>query len=138
MEQIATSLMFVGDQSGNAEEAMNLYVSLFDDARILAIERFTPLEETAGIKQARFELAGREYRAMDGGDIHPFTFTPAISLFVDFDDEDRLDAVFAGLSEGGAILMALQAYDFSAKFAWIQDRFGVTWQLNLATGPALV
>jgi predicted 3-demethylubiquinone-9 3-methyltransferase (glyoxalase superfamily) len=136
MQQIATSLMFVGDHYGKAEEAMELYVALFDDARVLAVERYGPGEAESGIRQARFLLAGREYRVMDSGHGHQFTFTPAISLFVDFGEEARLNAVFAGLSEGGAILMPLQAYDFSARFAWVQDRFGVTWQLNLVADPA--
>jgi predicted 3-demethylubiquinone-9 3-methyltransferase (glyoxalase superfamily) len=126
--------MFVGDQYGKAEEAMNLYVSLFEDSRVLDVERFGPgEEEESGIKRARFLLAGREYIAMDSGGAHPFTFTPAISLFVDCDDEGQLDAAFAKLSDGGSVLMALQAYPFSPRFGWVADRFGVSWQLNLAT-----
>jgi predicted 3-demethylubiquinone-9 3-methyltransferase (glyoxalase superfamily) len=134
MQRIATCLMFVGDQYGKAEEAMNLYVSLFEDSRVLDVERFGPgEEEESGIKRARFLLAGREYIAMDSGGAHPFTFTPAISLFVDCDDEGQLDAAFAKLSDGGSVLMALQAYPFSPRFGWVADRFGVSWQLNLAT-----
>jgi predicted 3-demethylubiquinone-9 3-methyltransferase (glyoxalase superfamily) len=126
--------MFVGDQYGKAEEAMNLYVSLFEDSRVLDVERFGPgEEEESGIKRARFLLAGREYIAMDSGGAHPFTFTPAISLFVDCDDVGQLDAAFAKLSDGGSVLMALQAYPFSPRFGWVADRFGVSWQLNLAT-----
>jgi predicted 3-demethylubiquinone-9 3-methyltransferase (glyoxalase superfamily) len=134
MQRIATCLMFVGDQYGKAEEAMNLYVSLFEDSRVLDVERFGPgEEEESGIKRARFLLAGREYIAMDSGAAHPFTFTPAISLFVDCDDEGQLDAAFAKLSDGGSVLMALEAYPFSPRFGWLADRFGVSWQLNLAT-----
>jgi predicted 3-demethylubiquinone-9 3-methyltransferase (glyoxalase superfamily) len=131
MQQITTCLMFVGEQCGRAEEAMSLYVSLFDDSRILDVERFGPDEEQSGVKRARFTLAGREHVAMDSGGPHEFTFTPAFSLAVETDDEDRLDRAFAALAEGGAILMPLQAYDFSPKFAWVQDRYGVSWQLNL-------
>jgi predicted 3-demethylubiquinone-9 3-methyltransferase (glyoxalase superfamily) len=126
--------MFVGDQYGRAAEAMALYVSLFEESRVLDIERFGAEEEETGVKRARFVLAGREYIAMDSGREHPFTFTPAMSLFVDCDSEQQLDEAFAELSDGGTILMPLQAYPFSAKFAWLQDRFGVSWQLNLATG----
>jgi predicted 3-demethylubiquinone-9 3-methyltransferase (glyoxalase superfamily) len=131
MQRIATCLMFVGDQHGRAEEAARLYVSLFDDARVLDVEHFGPEEEEAGVRRARFELAGREYIAMDSGGPHAFTFTPAMSLFVDFDGEDQLDAAFAGLSAGGSVLMPLAAYPFSPRFGWVQDRFGVSWQLNL-------
>jgi predicted 3-demethylubiquinone-9 3-methyltransferase (glyoxalase superfamily) len=136
MQRIATCLMFVGDQYGRAEEAMRLYVSLFDESRVVDVERFGPQEEESGIKRARFALAGREYIAMDSGRAHPFTFTPAMSLFVDCDSEQRLDEAFAELSDGGSILMALQAYPFSPKFGWLADRFGVSWQLNLADAGA--
>jgi predicted 3-demethylubiquinone-9 3-methyltransferase (glyoxalase superfamily) len=132
MQRIATCLMFVGDQCGRAEEAMDLYVSLFDDSRVVDVERWGPEDEQSGIKQALFVLAGREHIAMDSDGPHAFTFTPALSLFVDCDDEAQLDRAFATLSEGGAVLMPLQAYDFSPKFAWVQDRFGVSWQLRLA------
>jgi predicted 3-demethylubiquinone-9 3-methyltransferase (glyoxalase superfamily) len=134
MQEIATCLMFVGDQYGRAEEAMRLYVSLFEESRVLEVERFGAEEEESGVKQARFVLAGREYIAMDSGREHPFTFTPAMSLFVDCDSERQLDEAFAELSDGATILMPLQAYPFSAKFGWLADRFGVSWQLNLATG----
>jgi predicted 3-demethylubiquinone-9 3-methyltransferase (glyoxalase superfamily) len=131
MQSIATCLMFVGDQYGKAEEAMDLYVSLFEDARVLDVERFGADEEQSGIKRATFRLAGREFVAMDSGFQHPFTFTPAMSLVVEFDNEAQLDAAFAGLSDGGMVLMPLQAYDFSPRFAWLQDAYGVSWQLNL-------
>ena len=60
-----------------------------------------------------------------------FTFTPAISLFVECEDEAELDTAFARLSDGGAALMPPGDYGFSRKFAWLADRFGVSWQLNL-------
>lgn len=62
---------------------------------------------------------------------HPFDFTPAVSLFVDFDSAEELDRVFAALSEGGFVMMPLDNYGFSERFAFIQDRYGVSWQLNL-------
>jgi predicted 3-demethylubiquinone-9 3-methyltransferase (glyoxalase superfamily) len=65
---------------------------------------------------------------------HRFTFTPAMSFVLDCDSDQQLDAAFAELSDGGTVLMPLQAYPFSTKFGWLQDRFGVSWQLNLATG----
>jgi predicted 3-demethylubiquinone-9 3-methyltransferase (glyoxalase superfamily) len=134
MPRLATALMFVGPQCGRAEEAIGLYVSLFERSRILEIERFGEDEGQAGIKRARFTLGGVEYVAMDSGAEHQFGFTPAISLFVDCDSAEQLDRAFAKLSEGGSVLMPLQAYPFSPRFGWAQDRFGVSWQLNLATG----
>ncbi|MNN98231.1 3-demethylubiquinone-9 3-methyltransferase [compost metagenome] len=62
---------------------------------------------------------------------HGFSFTPAISLYVNFDSEKEIDTVFEKLSQGGNILMPLDVYPFSSKFGWVADRYGVTWQLNL-------
>ena len=133
MQKLTTCLMFVGDQYGKAEEAMNLYVSLFENSRIFEVERYGADEEEreGTVKQARFSLAGQAFIAMDSGQQHDFTFTPAISIFVDCDRETELDEVCTGLSDGGMVLMPLQEYPFSGKFAWVQDRYGVSWQLNL-------
>ncbi len=82
MQRLTSCLMFVGDQHGKAEEAMNLYVSLFENSRVLEIERYgVDEEEREGtVKRATFSLAGQEFIAMDSGRQHPFTFTPAISI----------------------------------------------------------
>ena len=62
---------------------------------------------------------------------HAFTFTPSISLFVDFASADELGAAFANLSKGGKVLMPVDNYGFSRRFGWCVDRSGVSWQLNL-------
>ena len=62
---------------------------------------------------------------------HDFTFTPAMSLFVDCDNTEELERAFAALSEGGKVFMPLDDYGFSKRFGWCSDRFGVSWQLNL-------
>jgi len=62
---------------------------------------------------------------------HQFTFTPSISLFVDCDSETELEELFSRLSAGGAVLMPLDNYGFSTRFGWVNDRFGLSWQLNL-------
>jgi predicted 3-demethylubiquinone-9 3-methyltransferase (glyoxalase superfamily) len=133
LQKLTTCLMFVGDQFGRAEEAMNLYVSLFENSRVLEIERYGANEEDreGTVKRATFSLAGQEFIAMDSGEQHHFTFTPAMSIFVDYDREQELDEVYSGLSDGGMVLMPLQEYPFSDKFAWLNDRYGVSWQLNL-------
>lgn len=124
--------MFVGEECGNAEAAITLYASAFDDSEVLEVDRFEPADDgTAGIQHARLRLAGRELVLMDSPGPHKFSFTPAISLAVDFDQEGELDTAWAQLVEGATVLMPLQAYDFSARFGWLQDRFGVTWQLRL-------
>jgi predicted 3-demethylubiquinone-9 3-methyltransferase (glyoxalase superfamily) len=133
MQKLRTCLMFVGDQHGKAEEAMNLYVSLFENSRILEIERYGADEEEreGTVKVATFSLAGQEFMAMDSGREHAFTFTPATSIVVNCDAEGELDQLYTQLSDGGTVLMPLQKYPFSDKFAWLNDRYGVSWQLNL-------
>ena len=134
MQRLTPCLMFVGAQSGKAEEAMELYMSVFDGSRIIDVERYGPEDEgEQGIKHARFEVAGVEVAAMDSAGPHDFSFTPAASLIVEFDREQELDAAWTRLIDGGTALMPLQAYDFSPKFGWLQDRFGVSWQLRLVT-----
>ena len=63
---------------------------------------------------------------------HSFTFTPSISIFVECADEIEQQRAFTQLAEGGSVLMPLDNYGFSARFGWVNDRFGVSWQLNLA------
>jgi predicted 3-demethylubiquinone-9 3-methyltransferase (glyoxalase superfamily) len=127
---VTTHLMF----EGHAEEAMNLYVSQFGDSKVEQIERYAPGEMGAGgtVKRAAFTLAGREFLCIDSPVKHAFTFTPAISLFVECESEAELESAFGRLSEGGAVLMPLGDYGFSTKFGWLTDRFGISWQLNLS------
>jgi predicted 3-demethylubiquinone-9 3-methyltransferase (glyoxalase superfamily) len=134
MKSIVPFLMFCGKTHGKAEEAMTFYTSLFPDSRITRIERYVAGEhEPEGtVKVARFQLNGREFMAIDSAMPHPFTFTPAISLFVNCETTDEIENAFKGLSEGGAVLMPLGTYPFSERFGWVQDRYGVSWQLNLA------
>ncbi len=74
------------------------------------------------------------FMATDSPVKHDFAFTPAMSLFVDCATEAEIEALYAKLSEGGQVLMPLNAYPFSPKFGWLSDKFGVSWQLNLANG----
>lgn len=126
---IATFLMF----EGKAEEAMRFYVSLFKGSEVRKIERYGAGEPgpEGSVKKADFTLAGHAMSCIDSPAKHAFTFTPSISLFVDCEDEAELDRAFQQLSEGGGVLMPLGNYGFSKKFAWVNDRFGVSWQLNL-------
>lgn len=129
-QKITTFLMF----EGAAEEAMTFYLSLFDDAEIVSISRYGaegPGPE-GSVMHALFRLAGQEFMCIDSFVKHDFTFTPAVSLYVDCADEGEIDRLYAALSEKGAVLMELGDHGFSRKFGWVNDRFGVSWQLNLA------
>ena len=127
---VVTQLMF----EGKAEEAMTLYVSLFPNSAITHVERFGLDEQgTPGaVKRATFTLCGQAMMCFDSSVKHAFTFTPAISLFVECESEAEQRAAWDRLSEGGQALMPLGDYGFSRRFGWVADRFGVSWQLDLA------
>ena len=127
--KITPFLMF----EGKAEEAMNFYVSLFENSRVTSIKRYGPGEAGAegSVMQAAFSVAGQTVMCIDSPMKHNFTFTPSISLFVDCGSEAEIDKLFAKLSESGQVMMPPGDYGFSRKFAWVSDRFGVPWQLNL-------
>lgn len=134
MQPLAPCLMFVGDQCGRAQEATDLYLSAFPGSRVLEAERFELEDGRPAVRYSRVEIVGQEVVMMDGPGPHPFGFTPAVSLFVDLQSRELIDAAWAPLTEDGYALMPLQAYDFSPYFGWAQDRFGVSWQLRLAPG----
>jgi predicted 3-demethylubiquinone-9 3-methyltransferase (glyoxalase superfamily) len=129
MLRIAPFLMF----TGQAEAALELYTSLFPQSEIVSIVRYNPGEEGAAgtIRHATFTLNGQLFMCIDSNIEHEFTFTPAISFYVKCDDEAEIDRLFAAFAAGGEVLMPLAAYPFSTKFAWVADRFGVSWQLSL-------
>ena len=126
---VATFLMF----DGVAEEAINFYVSLFKGSQIRRIEHYGTGEpgKAGSAKKVDFSLAGHEMMAIDSPIKHAFTFTPSISIFVECEDQAELDGAFEKLSAGGQVLMPLGNYGFSSRFGWLNDRFGVSWQLNL-------
>lgn len=127
--QISTFLMF----ERRAEEALNFYTAIFPASRIVSCQRYGAGEagQEGTVQHAVFELNGQQFMCIDSPVPHGFTFTPAMSLFVTCQTEAEVDALFAALSAGGQVMMPLQAYPFSRKFAWLQDKFGVSWQLSL-------
>ncbi|WP_396586381.1 VOC family protein [Bermanella sp. R86510] len=134
MKSITTSLMFVGDQAGKAEEAIKFYASLFNDSKIAEIQRYESGEHEpeGSVKIARFSINGIEFMAMDSHLDHNFTFTPSMSLYVECDSVAEIEEVFQALAEGGVELMPLDNYGFSQRFGWLNDKYGVSWQLNLS------
>ena len=129
-QQIIPSLTF---QKNDAEEAMNFYVSLFDNSRIIGIHRWEkegPGEEGT-IMQAVFELNGQKFMCSDSPPVHNWDFTPAVSNYVECKDEKEFERLFSKLSEEGEVAVPPGNYGFSQKFAWVIDRYGVSWQLNL-------
>lgn len=129
MTRVSTFLMFGGD----AEAAIDLYVSLIPNSRIVDITRYGKGEagKEGTVMLAVFSLGGTEYRAIDSSIDHGFGFTPATSLFATCDSEAEVERLFAALSDGGQVMMPLGVYPFARKFAWVADRFGVSWQISL-------
>jgi len=116
-------LMF---QYGEAEEAVRFYTGLFDDGEILTLAH-TPEGKVA---QAVFRVAGQRVRAFDSPVEHAWDFTPGVSLFVTCDSSAQQEKLVAALVEGGATMMPLDDYGFGP-FAFLSDRYGVSWQLAL-------
>ncbi|WP_144780347.1 VOC family protein [Marinobacter maritimus] len=134
MKSIKTSLMFVGEQAGKAEEAIKLYTSLFPSSEIIDLQRYEAGEHEpeGSTRMARFTINGTEFMALDSHLDHQFTFTPSMSLYVECESAAEIERAFRVLAEGGSELMPLENYGFSQKFGWLNDRYGVSWQLNLA------
>ena len=120
--------------TGSAEEALTLYRDLFD-AEFEVAQRYGPEGTGAegSIMHARIRIGDQVLIAFDSPPVHAFDFTPSLSLFVSCDTEQEIDRLFTGLSEGGFVMMPLSTeYGCAAKYAWLSDRFGVSWQLSLA------
>jgi predicted 3-demethylubiquinone-9 3-methyltransferase (glyoxalase superfamily) len=115
MQKITPFLWF----DGNAEEAANFYVSIFKNSRIDSVSRYG--DEGPGpagsVMSVRFQLEGQKFFALNGGP--HFTFTPAISFFVDCETQQEVDQLWEQLSAGGAIQQC----------GWLTDKFGLTWQI---------
>ncbi|MCH6264632.1 VOC family protein [Neobacillus citreus] len=120
-----------------AKDAAEFYVNIFPDSKITDVTTIhdTPSGDSDIVS---FELWGQKFAAISAGPF--FKINPSISFMVNFDpsrDKDareKIDEVWNRLSEGGTALMPLDKYPFSERYGWIQDKFGLTWQLIL-TNP---
>ncbi len=128
--QITTFLTF---QKEDAEQAMNFYIGLFDNSKIINIRRWGKEDpgKEGTIMHATFNLNGKLFMCSDSPAIHDWGFTPAVSNYVECVNESDLEKLFTKLSEDGKIMMPLNNYGFSQKFGFVKDKFGISWQLNL-------
>ena len=119
--RISPFLMFVGEQHGKARQAIDLYLSLFENSHIVELDEYGAGEtEPAGtVRRAAFLLEGQEFLAIDSHYPHNFTFTPAISFFVSCRSQEEVDRFWEKLAEGGTV----------EQCGWLKDRFGVSWQI---------
>jgi len=130
MKQVYPFFMFTNCQ---AEEALNLYVSLFENAKIEELTRWSeesPIALAGKIQSALFTIGGVTFRFMDSTG-HDHSLTPSTSIFVVCDNESELHKAYNGLIDGGKELMPLGEYPFATLFAWVQDKYGLNWQLSL-------
>jgi predicted 3-demethylubiquinone-9 3-methyltransferase (glyoxalase superfamily) len=130
-ESVHTHLMF---QNGRALDAMHRYEEIFEGA--FTIDELDTYDESATGLTGQVQLAvctlpGARITCIDSPVQHAFDMTPAISLIVECDDDDELERLFAALEDDGQVFMPLDNYGFSRRSGWVQDRFGVPWQLNL-------
>ena len=114
-----------------AKEAVAFYVSLFSNSRIVGAT-VIPDTPSGDVEYIRFELANQPFEALGAGD--EFALNPSASLSVACASAEEVDRLWAALSPGGEVLMELGAYPFSARYGWLKDRFGLSWQLMLTEG----
>jgi predicted 3-demethylubiquinone-9 3-methyltransferase (glyoxalase superfamily) len=132
MQKITPYLWF----DNAAEEAAQFYTGLFPDSKILFIDRYGPAgadvsgQTEGSVMEVQFELAGQAFAALNGGTY--YTFSPAVSLFVYCRTQAEINNLWTQLAEGGQVLMPLEPMPFAPLFGWVQDRFGLSWQLILA------
>lgn len=118
-----------------AEDAAKFYTSTFPNSRTGRIakygkEGFELHGQPEGmVMTTELMLDGQKLTLLNGGP--HFKINPSISFFVTYDDPTTVDRIWTSLSEGGSILMPLDKYPWSAKYGWVQDRYGVSWQIRV-------
>jgi predicted 3-demethylubiquinone-9 3-methyltransferase (glyoxalase superfamily) len=121
-QKVIPSLMYVGENSGRAEEAINFYTSVFEDSKIGDISRYgagmEPNREE-DINYAAFTLSGQKFVAMDSALDHQFNFTEGLSLLVNLSSQEEIDYYWDKLS----------AVPEAEQCGWLKDKFGVSWQI---------
>lgn len=115
MQKITPFLWF----NNNAEEAINFYISIFKNSKILSVMRYGDAGPgpKGSIMGGSFEIDGNEFKVLNGGP--QFTFTPAISFFVHSETQEEIDHLWERLSEGGEKINC----------GWLKDKFGISWQI---------
>ena len=118
-----------------AGEAVEFYTSFFKDSKIHSQTQYSEAgqeihqKEPGSVMTVAFELEGYQLLALNGGP--HFKFNSSISLFVVCDNEEEINRLWNALFEGGEVLLPLDSYDWSERYGWLQDRYGLNWQLIL-------
>ena len=116
MQKITPFLWF----DNQAEEAMNFYISVFDNSKIVNVTRYGEAGPgpAGAVMTAAFEIAGQEFIALNGGP--HFKFTEAVSFSVNCETQEEVDEFWERLSEGGE----------KGRCGWLKDKYGLSWQIN--------
>lgn len=131
MQKITPFLWF----DNNAEDAVKFYTSIFGHSEMSSITRYNEAStNTSGQKagtamKISFKLEGQNFTALNGG-AH-FKLNQAISFFVYCESDTKIKKIYNKLCEGGKIFFPLDKYDWSERYAWVQDKFGLSWQLDV-------
>ncbi len=129
MQKITPCLWF----DNQAEEAVNFYTSLFNNSKILNISHYGKEGHEihrmpdGSVMTVEFEIHGQRFMALNAGPI--FKFNPSISFHVKCKTKEEVDAIWAKLSERGAVLMELGEYPFNERYGWCNDKYGLSWQI---------
>ncbi|WP_430895307.1 MULTISPECIES: VOC family protein [unclassified Paraflavitalea] len=127
-------LMFSGANYARVQEAVDLYLQAFPEASIQSISYDHTASESKGkkvVSMVVLKIKELEIRMIDSAYDHQFNFTPSQSFFITCDSLEEFERLHYHLSEDGKELMAPGSYGFSARFTWFNDKFGVSWQINL-------
>lgn len=135
IQKITPNLWF----NGNAKEAVDFYVSVFPESKIIATSHY-PKSKEEGLAEFQINMAGKVltvefeilnfcFTAINAGP--EFIPNPSISFFITLDSKDEMDTLWGKLTEGGIELMGLDKYPFSEYYGWVQDKYSVSWQLIL-------
>lgn len=131
MQKITSFLWF----DDNAEEAVKFYTSIFPYSKIGNNTKYDEASSKASgqaegtVMTVPFQLNNQDFVALNGGP--HFKFTEAISFYVYCESENEIEKLYQKLAKGGSVNMPLNKYDWSDKYAWVKDRFGVSWQLDI-------
>jgi predicted 3-demethylubiquinone-9 3-methyltransferase (glyoxalase superfamily) len=118
-----------------AEEAVNFYSEVFGNAEILTISRYGKegyehhKKPEGSAMAVSFSMHGQEFLALNGGP--QYTHSPGVSFYVTCETKEEADRVWRVLAEKGTILMPYDQYEWSEKYGWLNDRYGVSWQVSL-------
>ena len=121
-QKITPCFMFVGEQYGRAEEALNFYSSIFKESAVDGILRYGNNEfpdKEGAVKHAQFSLSGQKFMVMESNHDHQFSFNEAISFVVNCETQEEIDYYWNRLTDGGQ----------EGECGWLKDSFGVSWQV---------